>query len=365
VKLYTYFGIVGIASILAWLGAIGVFIVFARSRRRHVFYASALGLAVAAYVLARVNSLNVSAIQMDQSEDLAAAQQAQQRLREQISEDGRITSPVKFAEDAPGEDSDAAGKRKEASVPIAGRTNAALATLDAGEPAYRQQGKQKRETGKKQAVVKEGEAGSPKEEAAARTLKAPDLILANRLDRYNLIVVRLLLLISVILIGWDYVQRFNTTFDAHAPLPLSGHWIDLHFPKTHAVHIANPDLHPLKPYMETVVRKGETFLYFGSQDPWAVEALPRLQVAGRGGWFLPKLVFGPPGTPAGSNFLFDAVWFGRYLRCSPGPVARDAAAGGSARVPAGSGTARARQCASPLTWFGTCPLCLPGRRWRS
>ena len=318
VKLYSFFGVVGMASVVAWVMAVCMLLGSLHHRRRHAAFLVALGLGLLATVCARVNSSHVSAIQIDQTEEEAAAKAAQQRMRqEQVSEGGRILA-MHFAEDAPGESLDDAGKAKQDG---AGSTAPAVAPGPApepGEPAYRQNPKQQREAGKKQPVV--SSEGTPAAAAppVVRKLKGPDLILANRLDRLNLLVVRLVLLLACWMLGWDYIARFNVTFAHLYPLPIAGRWVDALAPKRHSVLVTSTQSHPLRQYLETAVRKGETFLYLGPSDPWPeARGLPRLLLGRRGLWLLPKLVCGEPGVPAGSEFLLQAIWFARYCVVLP------------------------------------------------
>lgn len=238
-RLYEYFGVVGCASILAWLAALVLLAVFARRRQRPRAYVAALAVSVIGFVLAEVNSRRVSAVPLETP--------AQQPVAEEI-------------------------------------------TTEAAVPAYRQMGKQRRDPSKAAPVV---------EATRQRSFKEQQLLEANRLDRWNLLAVRGTLLLVIAALVIDYIVRFNRTTAGSYPLPLAGRWLDRLSPKTSSLLAGTLDL---KTYLETVVRRGETFLYFTERDPWGAK-LPRL------GGALPKLVYG---DPADAEFYFDAVWFRRY-----------------------------------------------------
>jgi len=249
-RLFSYFGIIGSASIIAWLMALVLLVVFLRSRQRARFFLIALGLAVVGWVLAQINSRQVS--------------------------DVRLETPA-FNLQEPGED---------------------LGT-EAGVPAYRQQGKQTREAGKSAPLE------TTKEEKPERTFKEAELLEANRLDRWNLLFARGTLLLVLFALVADYLARFNRTTGGSYPLPVAGPWLDRLVPKSRTVLAGNLDL---KQYLETIVRRGETFVYFTGTDPWSVPTLARL------GRPLPKIVYGSPAEP---EFYFDAAWFNRYCVVVP------------------------------------------------
>ena len=88
-----------------------------------------------------------------------------------------------------------------------------------------------------------------------------------------------------------------------APLPLPGWLVDTFSPKTSSVCFVGGGRDALTAYMERAVRKGETFLYFGNEDPWARTELPRLPVpVGR----LQKLVHGPDDPDLDLRMLLES-----------------------------------------------------------
>jgi hypothetical protein len=154
-------------------------------------------------------------------------------------------------------------------------------------------------------------------EYVPRTMKLADLTLANRLDRYNLAVVRLVLLLGLALLVADYLAKFNTTSESYWPIPVGGPWLDGLRRKARAVLLANPNARPMKHYLDTAVRKGEAFIYLGPRDLWEKNALPMLSLGKLPLRNLPKIVYGTPAVPQGSEFVLNAAWFGRYAVVIP------------------------------------------------
>lgn len=320
-KLYYYFQVIGILSIVLWAGA-AVLVAWYGRTRRQTHCLVALGLAALGMVLARVNSAHVSAIKLDQREEIAAAMKANKEAAEAESKTGSVVNAVKFAEGDPEE--------------------AAL--------SYRKQGKQVRTPGKRVAKPAEGltvAETAPQE----RLMHEPDLLRANFLDRVNLLLAKGVLWLALLIVVVDYLARLNSTASGRWPLPITGHWLDSVFSKTHAVLIGagagggtqancrafacrrpghaderrpykeadKTDLTPVA-YAERAVKKGESFIYFGSGDPWpGREALARVTIGKWPVWRLPKLNYGDETAIADGEYALDAAWFNRCGVVVTGP----------------------------------------------
>ena len=312
-RLYSYFGIIGVVSILLWVAALAVALVGAPRGRRYRWLFAALGLLAAAWGFAHVNSLSVSAIRLDQRAEIEASKEALRRVQEDAEMSGKVR--VRFAEDAPGEADAIAGMRKGEPAADALATPE-TATLDAGEkvPAYRLKGKQARKTasgGTNEVFV--GDRLTAEQRAAeskVRMLKSDQLVEANRLDHYNLLAVRGLFWLVLFAIAIDYLWRFGRPFRCYFPLPISSHWIDAHFARPHAVWIASDAPETWGRYVSDLVRKGESFIDFGP-DGAVPAALPRLRLWRLRLANLPVMTYGAPGQPDEGEFVFDAAWFGR------------------------------------------------------
>ena len=288
-KLYEYFGVVGILSIVAWAAAV---VLLALGVRRHMHHAQclfALGLAVGAWMLAKTNSSNVSAIQLDHRDEVTAQLKAKQAA-EAANEPDATAAAVKFAEGDPEDQM----------------------------PEYRKQGKQVRAKSKPSGqtpaqTLAVGPNADEQEPPPVRSMREADLLAANRLDRLNLLIARLILWLAACGVVLDYLARLNATV-CRWPLPIAGRWIDHLFDKTHAVLFRAGAQHGLTPrgYAEQVIRKGESFIYFGESDPWAARTwLPRIVVGPWSFWRLPKLDYADPEAPATGEFVLDAAWFNR------------------------------------------------------
>ncbi len=284
-NLYIYFGVVGILSILAWITALVLLSLSARRRIRPGYYCFlVLGVAVTGWFLAKINSANVSSIEMDRRDEMAALAKARQAA--EAVEDTGGGATLRFAEGDPEE------------------------TM----PEYRKKGRQVRDKGKNPGRVQYTDSSKDGAEAHVKYLRADDLAKANQLDRLNLLIVRMILLLAIGRVVADYLKRFNSTANGYGPIPIAGRWLNALFEKTHTVFVdayTHSGLTP-KAYAEQVVKKGESFIYFGENDPWQEsQSLSRLSLGRWSVWTLPKLDYGDPKVAANGEFVLDAAWFGR------------------------------------------------------
>ncbi len=306
-KLYTYFGVVGIASILFWLAAAVLYGVYWRDSRRNLRYLLAFGLGLVGLVLARINSTAVSEIRVDRTEEMEEARRQQREMRVDASGESNLAAQMHFAEDAPTDET----------APTNGLM-AAEGGLGEAEPAYRTRGKQQRAADRKEKV---GDASAVVEatEKPPKMLKELDANRANTLDRHNLRAARLVFWAGLILLLWDYLIRFNRWMPGYPPLPVSAPWLDDFSTKSYTCTWPGANSARL---LRDLVRRGETFLAIAPDDPLPVsDALPRLELPPlRIGhlrlprltaWMVPKLVL-REGDSRGWEFLFDAAWFNRY-----------------------------------------------------
>ena len=289
-KLYDYFGVLGILSILVWVTTL-VLIGMSSRRRSPSFYGFlALGFAVAGWMLALVNSSKVSAIELDQRDEMAAAAKARETVE---SADGSGVAPtLRFAEGDPEE----------------------------AMQGYRKSGKQVRQKSQKLIQTKGNEPVKSSDQVVeepvvqVKYLPQSEYLAANRLDRFNLFMVRLILWLAIGRIVVDYLKRFNSTFGGYWPLPIAGRWLDKLFEKKYAVLVQAPAIGPITPqsYAERVVKKGESFIYFGENDLWAGrDCLARIAVGRWSLWCLPKLDYGDQDISANGEYVLDAAWFNR------------------------------------------------------
>lgn len=353
-KLLWYFQAPGMLSIAGWAAALAVLAVFyRRPRRRHVAYATALGLAVLGFACGHLNSISISRIRTDVTDKLNEARAAQEEAtRQQVAERRRmgLLEDIHFAEDDRSdvkererqadtkksiyelasegkldqvEDRQAeleAGKSKEyeewnsgrgkkaarpeAAPPEQEAAAAAGAAPEGDEAAldrfeYRRGGKKERAAGRKEKDAVIEKAMKREEFVGGRAMKESDVQRAQRLDVVNLFFCRTTLWLALIMLLADYLFRSNRTFWTVWPLPVAGRLLDAFFPKQHAV-LMEPDSPAfLKGYLETAARKGESFLYFGETDLWRAPAVLRWRI--------------PPLPEIFLLLLSAALWLGEYV----------------------------------------------------
>jgi hypothetical protein len=308
-----------------------VLILYARSAKRTRLYAYALLVSLLAFLLAKVNSHNISNIQIDRTEQLeemhrkqAEAREAEEKAKEEEEKAAeRKRAAVRFVEETEEEAKDRAGKG-----PKEGEPHEKEAKDEAKEEArgdnekakeerrlaYREHGKQERAEGKKRKLEEIQEVVETKEEVSVRMMPEADVIAADRFDRVNLFFARLTPWLALVLVCLDYLSRFNKTFGHYFPLPIAGRVVDSLFPKTHSVHLMSPPTgkDTLKRYLEDAVRKGENFIYLGPTDLWEEPQLYRIWLRRRKLWPLTKLTYGSVDALDDSDFIFDSAWFRRY-----------------------------------------------------
>ena len=147
VRLWQYFGVTGIFSVLLWLAACGCAVAgFAKYKdKRTRFVWLALLLAVLAFYGAKENSSNVSAIDVDRTEELALARQRQQEQARRRETERR--KELMFAEESVDEMRDWVEDGDEDTGE--GEDDDASAAGESGVPLYQQRGPVERDAGKK------------------------------------------------------------------------------------------------------------------------------------------------------------------------------------------------------------------------
>jgi uncharacterized membrane protein len=327
IKLYEYFGIIGILSILGWVGALVMLVAHVRSRRRTRGWWIGFGLGTLGLVLAFFTFLSVTAIEVDRSAEMKEGMERQKEIRkeeealeaektkqaeESGAQGGIKASGIRFAEDSETDTQDLAGKSKTVKKSD-DYLSEMQSSLQEVEPAYRKRGKQQREISGEATTNNMVTGLQPEkvEAAPVRLMKEADANAAKNLGRANYLFARVTFWILLTMVVIDYLSRFNRTFDYLYPLPVANRHIDSIWPKKHAVHAPGRRGEDLRGYLEDVVRKGETFIYFGSRDFWTTNFLPRLRIRKWTQWPLRKVAC-QPGDNYDSEFIFESAWFNRY-----------------------------------------------------
>ena len=276
--LWKTFGVLGGLSTVAWVVALVWLVSGLAPGRRWRAWLAATAAAAVGLGLATVTSRSIRSIEVDRSAEVQAAEEAAARTTQQRLE-GRAVG-IRFAEDTAADRADRAGLT---AAEAEGAYERAVAEELAKVPAYRSRGKQSRTatatagsgpatSGSTPAAAMPGIDGASAadeikatEEPAPRSLPEADLIVADRYDRANRAIAWAVLSLAVCLCGWEYVRRFNTTFDAVWPVPLAGSPLDGAAAK---VYIAEPPRQDsLAAFLATAVRKGECFIVFAAADP--------------------------------------------------------------------------------------------------
>ncbi len=308
-----------VLAVLTWLpiaSGLGCVFAWAWRRRMPLAFATFL-LALVAFGLGMWNSSNIALIVEDRSAENAAARRRQIAAREAIAraahqaEVAKLRSraaDVRFAEDAPGDAADAAGYREEELAKLTGDPP--------GEYDYRKGGKRQRDPDQidHSDSVLDSIADDDEEASAARKLPSPDFLLAHRLDRINRFAVWLTLITALLIASVEYLRRFNRTFGSILPLPVACRAIDAIWPKTHSVLLrpAAADDNTVADYVDTVVRKRESFILLSRTDPWPRQTdLPRLPLL-KYLWPLEKLTWRVGDPACDIHLAFESAWYGRY-----------------------------------------------------
>jgi len=268
-NLIAYFHWSGLLSVALWLLALLLLACFSCSRRRTVMFGAAFLLSLLAVYSARINSATVSAIRPDRTAEVEAERLRQQQLIEAARQREGV-SRVRFAEDRGLDRLDLAGVETKKANNI---YEAAAMGMDVEQFSYRERGRQERAAGRQRDDVRELIDGVKKSDELttqqqARVLPAAELAVANRLDRTNLLLVRIVLLLTVLALLLDYLLRFNSTLRPLYPLPLAGRILDWLVPKTYSALVPTKLPALIQNYMRNVVRRGEVFIYLGDDDPW-------------------------------------------------------------------------------------------------
>lgn len=325
--LWETFGLIGLASAVAWAAAVFFLLAGIAPRHRWNRWLLAAVIASAGVLLALATSASIRTIEIDRSAEVLAAEAAgtkavQEKLRSRAAN-------IRFAEDTATDQADVAG------VTVAeeeGAYERAVEEQLAKIPAYRARGKKARAAGKTAAGARAGEgdgaddAAAPPADAEAagdedaepardvRKLPEPQLVVADRFDRGNRAIAWSALLFSLGLVGLEYVRRFNSTFAPVWPVPLAGTPVDGLAGKEHVVSLPPGGIETLPAWLESLVRRGESFLVFAAADPLAGRSeLPRVSL-GRFSLSTPVQKCAAvelAADPSLVELAFESAWFGR------------------------------------------------------
>ncbi len=316
-----YFSIIGYVSVLLWLLVPVLWFLYFKQRVRSAtglrlwLCLVAFGVALAAAILAKVNSVTyVNRIQLDQSAEIQAVhakQDAARKLAEK-SRSGEVAQ-VRFAEDASGDYLDEGGM-----------DSADLKYMEkireSDEPEWKK-GKKTRTAGGKpddslEAQVggqeeKKGVESQPEIEKKVVMMVSSKKVIADRLDTANLRLTRLVLLLALLFVIYDYLWRANRYAEAFLPLPVPGAWVTAFSPLPPLVEQPVPPRRTLVEELAWLAKRGDVFLYL-TDDPFAAAKLPsQLPRLGKHRWPMEVIHVKAGDRLISDELIFETLWYGR------------------------------------------------------
>jgi hypothetical protein len=311
--IFSTVGYVGVALLLT-LPLLWIVHWFRRPRRWLCHLAVVI--AVAAFVLAKINSVTyVNRIEIDRSEQIASVAAAIEKDRKRReSERAEDVADFRFAEDGRDDFLDPGGMNEGEKAYYEGRG------ARNSQPDWKRQ-KVKREFSADNSL--ENAIGGVEEKEGMDTstiekslpdpivMSAEDYDLANRLDALHLRFARWAILFGLAFVLVDYLRRFNCYADAYLPLPLPDVWVRAVSPAP-AVRVR-----PEKPRrgmlaeLNMLIRQGATFICL-TDDETLADSVPEILYRWprrRGPMEVLPVVF--DGIPLSADFVFESLWFGR------------------------------------------------------
>jgi len=317
IKIPYYFGIVGCVSIIAWFVAMYMLVRNWRAADRTRRYWQALAFAIAGLLFAEWNTNNVVLIRQEQTLAIESAEARAERMEAQAA--------------------------AEANGSTTGKVDLVVADANAQTnevPAYRERGKVAREGGKEvgDKMLEKATEVDAHEVSVYREMSELDVSRANRYDEHNRFLAGLAYWLCLLAVLIDYLSRFNKTVGACYPLPISSRVLDDFCPKTSSVRVRRATPEAIRNFLERAVRKRETFIYFGEDNPWETppgddaratgvpqqsSCLPRLWIPDPRPWALETLAVGMKAIHCDRTSALDATRESlrvRDLRCVSLPI---------------------------------------------
>lgn len=134
--------------------------------------------------------------------------------------------------------------------------------------------------------------------------------LATRLNRWNLNLTKILLALAALLIGYDYLRRFNDPQKPSFPLPLPSALPNAVTPLP-AFVITGPQQNELTRELTRLAQRGDAFLCLTDDPEAAAAAIKSLASAPK--WRRPKTLIHihEETTDITDDFIFESLWYGR------------------------------------------------------
>jgi len=308
------FGTIGYLGIALGVVAIGVWLVHWRRPHRWLPLVG-IGLAVAAMACARINSTtHVSRIELDPSillKEIAERQKAKEKALLD-SRTGEVAE-IQFAEDSQGEQLDTAGMDE---VDL----KYMQAIMDGDTPEWK---KQKRTRGdnaaeddslESQIGAKSRSQGADVSVLEAEAAPEPilldeaSMVLADRLDLWNLRLSRWLVILAVAVVLLDYLRRANHYREALWPVPLPSSWLNSLTPLPVVQTQPQPARRDPVGELSWFTRRGDKWIYFTDRPNETEKTLSALKRYRKWPWRLDLIRVD---ERMDNEFVFESVWYGR------------------------------------------------------
>jgi len=276
-----------------------------------------LVLGVVALSLAMFNSkTHVARIKVDQSEAVEDQLAASELARQQVeSERMAATADIRFAEDASGDRLDKAG--------LDNTDLAYIESFGKSKPDWKQQKQQRNEDSADPDDLESLIGGGKVEQEGieVKDVQEPvelepifmsdeDKLTADRIDRFNLTMARLLLAASLLFVVVDYFRRLNVENEVYFPLPIPSAWANALTQRPSLATRSDKPRRTMHEELEFISRRGEVFAYFTDDEAAASKATTLMPRLPGGKW--PIQVINPAGNSRlDDEFIFETLWFGR------------------------------------------------------
>ena len=268
-----YFSATGYASAIAWATALVLWVLHVLFKPHHIACHLAFLLAIAAFALAKHNSLTyVNKIQPDLSQQKAELE-AKLRAQKQAVVDERKgqVAQIRFAEDAQDEFLDRAGLEEED-----------LETLDNIREELAPQWKREKKTRSATREESEGEgmdttAIEESAEPEPVTMLEADLMRANQYDHWNLQITKWFMGLGLLIIIHDYLRRYNLYKDAYFPKRIPSALANLITAYPPVVNRSEKPRRTVPEELAWLANRGDPFVFFPSSPQEAQQAGEALQ----------------------------------------------------------------------------------------
>ena len=135
-----------------------------------------------------------------------------------------------------------------------------------------------------------------------------DMVMAHRLDGWNLRMIRILIVVGIGLLGLDYLRRANHYALATLPLPLPSAIYSAVTPMPAVVVRPQPARRSVPQELAWLLRRGDSFLYLAEDPSVASKTLAELEpfTKRRRPVNLLRVT-----DAIDDDFVFESLWFGR------------------------------------------------------